>query len=193
MQLSKIRIKNYRLLINAELDVDKKTTLIVGRNNTAKTSCMECITTILNGNRFSYNDYPLTKRQELCNKILEFMEKKIKYDMLCEQLDIISAEFIIDYSLDDPEANLGALSPFIIDVDVDTTTAIVRAEYGVKIEEKALWDLFEKSCYDDNGNYSPVIHEIHSLISENFEKLFELTLYAVNPNDANDRQIKSKK
>ena len=63
----------------------------------------------------------------------------------------------------------------------------------VKIEEKALWDLFEKSCYDDNGNYSPVIHEIHSLISENFEKLFELTLYAVNPNDANDRQIKSKK
>lgn len=193
MQLSKIRIKNYRLLINAELDVDKKTTLIVGRNNTAKTSCMECISTILNGNSFSYNDYPLTKRQELCNKILEFMEKKIKYNMLCEQLDIISAEFIIDYSLDDPEANLGALSPFIIDVDVDTTTAIVRAEYRVKIEEKALWDLFEKSCYDDNGNYSPVSHEIHSLISENFEKLFELTLYAVNPNDANDRQIKSKK
>lgn len=193
MQLSKIRIKNYRLLINAELDVDKKTTLIVGRNNTAKTSCMECIATILNGNSFSYNDYPLTKRQELCNKILEFMEKKIKYDMLCEQLDIISAEFIIDYSLDDPEANLGALSPFIIDVDVDTTTAIVRAEYRVKIEEKALWDLFEKSCYDDKGNYSPVSHEIHSLISENFEKLFELTLYAVNPNDANDRQIKSKK
>lgn len=193
MQLSKIRIKNYRLLINAELDVDKKTTLIVGRNNTAKTSCMECISTILNGNSFSYNDYPLTKRQELCNKILEFMEKKIKYNMLCEQLDIISAEFIIDYSLDDPEANLGALSPFIIDVDVDTTTAIVRAEYRVKIEEKALWDLFEKSCYDDNGNYSPVSHEIHSLISENFEKLFELTLYAVNPNDANDRQIKSRK
>ena len=69
MQVSKIRIKNYRLLINAELDVDKKTTLIVGRNNTAKTSCMECISTILNGNSFSYNDYPLTKRQELCNKI----------------------------------------------------------------------------------------------------------------------------
>lgn len=193
MQLSKIRIKNYRLLIDAELDVDKATTLIVGRNNTAKTSCMECIATVLNGNSFSYNDYPLAKRQKLCNKILEFMGNEIKFDTLCEQLDIISVEFIVDYSLDDPEANLGALSPFIIDVDVDTTTAIVRAEYRLKIEEKALWDLFEKSCYDDSGNYSPIIHEIHSLISENFEKLFELTLYAVNPNDANDRQIKSKK
>ena len=36
MQLSKIRIRNYRLLIDAELEVDSKTTLIVGRNHTAK-------------------------------------------------------------------------------------------------------------------------------------------------------------
>mgnify|MGYP002225621822 CR=1 FL=1 len=36
MQLTKIKIKNYRLLVNAELEVDPKTTLIVGRNNTAK-------------------------------------------------------------------------------------------------------------------------------------------------------------
>ena len=35
MQLSKIKIKNYRLLIDAELEVESKTTLIVGRNNTA--------------------------------------------------------------------------------------------------------------------------------------------------------------
>lgn len=89
--------------------------------------------TVLNGNSFSYNDYPLTKRQKLCNQILEFMEKKIKYDILCEQLDIISVEFILDYSLDDSEANLDALSPFII--DVDTITAIVRSEYRLKIEK----------------------------------------------------------
>lgn len=43
MQLLKIRIKNYRLRIDAELDVDKKKTLIVGRSNTAKTLCMECM------------------------------------------------------------------------------------------------------------------------------------------------------
>ena len=155
MQLSKIRIKNYRLLIDTELDVDEKTTLIVGRNNTAKTSCMQCINTVINGNAFSYNDYPLSKRQNFCDKILEFMEKKIEYEELCKQIDIISVEFIVDYSLDEPDDNLGALSPFIIDVDVDTTTAIVRAEYRLKTEEKALRDLFEKSCYDINGNFSP--------------------------------------
>lgn len=193
MQLSKIRIKNYRLLIDTELDVDEKTTLIVGRNNTAKTSCMQCINTVINGNAFSYNDYPLSKRQNFCDKILEFMEKKIEYEELCKQIDIISVEFIVDYSLDEPDDNLGALSPFIIDVDVDTTTAIVRAEYRLKTEEKALRDLFEKSCYDTNGNFSPDVQEVHSLISEKFENIFELTLYAVNPKNICDRQIKTKK
>lgn len=52
MQLSKIKIKNYRLLIDAELEVEPKTTLIVGRNNTAKTSCFECIGNVLDGAPF---------------------------------------------------------------------------------------------------------------------------------------------
>ena len=65
MQLSKIKIRNYRLLLDAELEVDSKTTLIVGRNNTAKTSCFECIGKVLNGTPFSYNDYPLSTRVNL--------------------------------------------------------------------------------------------------------------------------------
>lgn len=36
MLLSKIIIKNDRLIINAELNVDSNTTVLVGRNNTAK-------------------------------------------------------------------------------------------------------------------------------------------------------------
>ena len=129
MQLSKIKIRNYRLLINAELEVDPKTTLIVGRNNTAKTSCFECIGKVLDGTPFSFNDYPLSKRDNLYANIASFMAKEIAFEDLCERLEPISIEFLVDYSLDDPEDNLGALSPFIIDVDVDTTTALIRAEY----------------------------------------------------------------
>lgn len=51
MYLSKISIKNYRLLLDAELDIDEKMTLLVGRNNTAKTSCLECIDKVISGNR----------------------------------------------------------------------------------------------------------------------------------------------
>ena len=47
MFLSKIKVKNYRLLINAELNIDKNLTLIVGRNNTAKTSIANFIEKVL--------------------------------------------------------------------------------------------------------------------------------------------------
>lgn len=82
MQLSKIRIRNYRLLIDAELEVDPKTTLIVGRNNTAKTSCFVCIGNVLEGKNISFNDYPLLKREDFYTKIALFMEKKLSYEDL---------------------------------------------------------------------------------------------------------------
>lgn len=191
MQLSKIKIKNYRLLIDAELEVDPRTTLIVGRNNTAKTSCFSCIGKVLDGETVSFDDYPLLRREDFYTKIALFMEKKLTYEDLCKQIKIISIEFLVDYSLDDPDDNLGALSPFIIDVDVDTTTALIRAEYRLKSDEKTLWALLESSYYKD-GAFSPS-EEAHEVLVDNFDKLFGLTVYAINPNNMEDKQVKSQK
>lgn len=55
--------------------------------------------------------------------------KKLNYEELYKEIDTISIEFVVDYSLDDSDVSLGGLSPFIIDVDVDTTTAIIHEEY----------------------------------------------------------------
>lgn len=191
MQLSKIKIKNYRLLIDAELEVDPRTTLIVGRNNTAKTSCFSCIGKVLDGETVSFDDYPLLRREDFYTKIALFMEKKLTYEDLCKQIKIISIEFLVDYSLDDPDDNLGALSPFIIDVDVDTTTALIRAEYRLKSDEKTLWTLLESSYYKD-GAFSPS-EDAHKVLADNFGKLFGLTVYAINPNNPDDKQVKSQK
>ena len=191
MQLSKIRIRNYRLLIDAELEVDPKTTLIVGRNNTAKTSCFVCIGNVLEGENISFNDYPLLKREDFYTKIALFMEKKLSYEDLCKQVEVISIDFLVDYSLDDPDDNLGALSPFIIDVDVDTTTALIRVEYRLKTDEKTLWALLESSYYKD-GAFAPN-EEAHDVLADNFGKLFGLTVYAINPNNLEDKQVKSQK
>lgn len=172
MQLSKIRIRNYRLLIDAELEVDPKTTLIVGRNNTAKTSCFVCIGNVLEGENISFNDYPLLKREDFYTKIALFMEKKLSYEDLCKQVEVISIDFVVDYSLDDPDDNLGALSPFIIDVDVDTTTALIRAEYRLKTDEKTLWALLESSYYKD-GAFAPN-EEAHDVLADNFGKIVRI-------------------
>lgn len=188
MRLSKIRIKNYRLLVNAELEVDDKTTLIVGRNNTAKTSCFECICNILDSKPFTFNDYPLSKRENLYTKISSYMAKEISFEDLCKEIEPITAEFLVDYSLDDAEENLGALSPFIIDVDIDTTTALICAEFKLKEDEKALFNILEGNYLKD-GIFSPD-EDASTSIASNFSKLFELTIYAVNPKNIKEKQIK---
>lgn len=188
MRLSKIKIKNYRLIIDAELEIDPKTTLIVGRNNTAKTSCFVCIGSVLKGIPFSFNDYPLSKREDLYANITSFMAKEITFEDLCECLEPISIEFLVDYSLDDPDDNLGALSPFIIDVDMDTTTALIRAEYKLKADEKGIWKILEPNYYA-NGSFSPG-DDVHNAIINNFHRLFEMTIYAINPKNTEDKQIK---
>ena len=82
------------------MDVDAKTTLIVGRNNTAKTSCNSCINTVLEGKAFSYNDYPLPKRENLHNLFCSLWRKKLSYEDLYKDVETISIEFVVDYSLD---------------------------------------------------------------------------------------------
>lgn len=191
MQLSKIHIRNYRLLIDAELDVDPKTTLIVGRNNTAKTSCFEGIKRVLDGDPFSFDDYPLSKRAHLYSQFASYMTKDISFNDLCEQLETISIEFLVDYSLDAQDDNLGALSPFIIDVDVDTTTALIRTEFKLKADEKSLLTALEE-YYNKNDALGPG-EGMPNFIAANFNKLFELVIYAVNPKRMEEKQLKKQK
>lgn len=190
MVLTKIYVKNYRLLVDARMDIDSSMTLIVGRNNTAKTSCISIIENVLNGNPLSYDDYPLIKRQGLFDLVTSFMKKDFSFDDLKEKLEVTSIDFIIDYSLDDPESNLGALSPFIIDVDVDTTTALIRAEYNLKLDEITFFKLFE-SAYYNNESFSPNFETYRDICKSNFEKIFGLKIFAVNPKNDKDIQIKT--
>lgn len=144
MLLSKITINNFRLIVNAELDVHRNITLIVGRNNTAKTSCMSILEKVVKNKVLSYNDYPLQRRKYAFILLAQFMRKKITYEQLCKRLPLTSIEFLIDYSLDDAEDNLGALSPFIIDVDVDTTTALVSFLPNASFK-------YKNTCSDTNA------------------------------------------
>ena len=190
MLLTKIHVKNYRLLVDAWMDVDSSMTLIVGRNNTARTSCMDIIEKVLKGSSLSYDDYPLNKRQNLFDLITSFMKKDITFEELNQNIEVTSVEFTVDYSLDDPESNLGALSPFIIDVDVDTTSALIRAEYGLKLDEKSLFELFEAAFYVD-GTFEPNLEEVRDIYNASFSKIFGLKIYAVNPKNSGDTQIKT--
>ena len=191
MKLVNIKIKNYRLLIDSEIEVDSDTTLIVGRNNTAKTSCMCCLGSVLKGHTFCYDDYPICKRSELNNLIIKYMSKKITYEELIKNLSTISIEFSVDYSEECNEDNLGALSPFIIDVEEETTNAIIYVNNQL-IDETSLWKLLEPYFYKE-GKFDESAKINKDICKNNFEKMFLQKIYAINPKNINDRQLKTQK
>ncbi len=191
MKLSKIRIKNYRLLVDAELEVDDQTTLIVGRNNTAKTSCFHCIENILQGRPLTYDDYPLIMRDDFFQLISLLMEGKLSFEDFCKQVKTSSIEFVVDYAIDALDDNLGALSPFIIDVDIDTSTVLIRAEYKLKIDEKSLKEQLMGSFYKD-GSFAPDL-DSRTAVENCFSKWFELIIYAINPKNLEEKQVKKQK
>ena len=188
MYLASVRIRNYRLLVDAELEVDSATTLIVGRNNTAKTSLFSFIKGILEGGPFGFDDYPLWKRKGLCDSVNEYVRGKLSFDDLCASVEPIVAEFRIDYSQEGEEDGLGALSPFIIDVDPEITTALIVVEFGLTRNEKKLRGVLAGGCGDEDGFGDA--EEVCDAVRSGFKKLFSLTVYAVNPTKANERQVK---
>lgn len=193
MRLTKITIENYRLITNATIDVDEKTTLIVGRNNTAKTSVGAFIQTAATEKaNIGYNDYPLAQRQVLRELLTQFAANEIEFDELCEKTPVVAIEFEVDYSAEGNDDNLGALSPFIIDVDENTTTALIRVEYKIKPDEKTLRNLLAPYYFKD-GVYKWESDKERAALADNFAKIFAQTVYAVNPNDRNDRQSKDAK
>lgn len=192
MRLSNIKIKNYRLLIDADLKVDDSITLIVGRNNTAKTSCIELIDKVLKNRALSYDDYPLLKRKYAFVLLAQFMRKKMSFENLCKKFPVTAIDFYVDYSLDDSNINLGALSPFIIDVDVDNNMAIIHVEYSIKISEDSLRTMFESSFFENN-NFVCKPEDARDVCIANFAKIFEMNIYAINPKNETDRQLKTQK
>ena len=184
MFLSKIKVKNYRLLINAELSIDKELTLIVGRNNTAKTSVINFIINVLSGKPFSYDDYPLLRRKSVFALLTKFINKDITYEMFCEKFPKPSIEFYIDYSADPEDELLGTLSPFIIDILEENNTALIKAEYCIKVDENSLREYFSE-CISDSK-------EVRDICSKKFNDILGLKIYAINPQNHMDYQEKTK-
>lgn len=73
MYLKKIEISNFRLWKKANIDLEKQSTVIVGKNNTGKTSLMDLIQLLVNNRSISFDDYPLGNRNILCQDILVYL------------------------------------------------------------------------------------------------------------------------
>lgn len=122
MKISKITVKNYRLLKDFSVDLEENLSLIVGKNNSGKTSLLQLLKTMLNGLELTYNDFNLDYREVLWPQISSIEETKEEdYNE-----DGISLRIFIEYGEAD---NLDCLGKILMDLDENIHTAVIGFDY----------------------------------------------------------------
>ncbi len=116
MYIEQIIIENFRLLKKCSLDMRPKTTLLVGKNNTGKTSLAVLLEKFLERpDTFSFTDFPLSLREAIF---------KIDAETNVEELGIRMVLRISYTEADD----LGILSEFMLDLDPERRHANILLE-----------------------------------------------------------------
>lgn len=182
MHLKNIAVKNFRLLHDVNLLLEKKTTVIVGRNNSGKTSLTEVIKRLLTDgpSTFRLEDFSFAAHEGFWSAFLAASGGASDEEV---RKHLPTIEIRLTFAYDITEI-LGPLSPFIIDLNVDCTDALVVARYELK--EGKIEDLFADLADTDEKARPIVFQELR----ERVPALFGLSLVAVDPNDpTNEKSI----
>lgn len=185
MRLKKIHVNCFRLLYDVALQLEERTTVIVGRNNSGKTSLTEVVARFLaEGNStFNLEDFSCASHHRFWDAYIEKL-KGTPSSELKSRLPSITLTLEFEYAVD--EQQYGALQDFIIDLDLNCTTANVALTY--QIDEENIERLFE-GLTDTTDNAIP---EFYRTIRERIPKLYATTISAIDPNDETNRRPISK-
>ena len=140
MKIKDVSIKNFRLLEDIRLNVEEDITLIVGKNNTGKTSLFEIANMFFSEkNNFSFHDFSQSTyvQFEECFEIFEELrtetneERKEVLEMhLINSMPCIILVIQIEY--DKKKDSLINLSEFISDLDDAQNIAMIKLQYQSK-------------------------------------------------------------
>jgi len=181
MFIKEIQIKNFRLLRETSLSLEKESTVIVGRNNSGKTSLTEIFRRFFqNETKFKFEDFSLASMSMFDEALKAKLSGKNESNIR-ELLPSIDLILKIEY-IDNKDA-YGALSEFIIDLDENQTEAIIKISYQLtagKVEA-----LF-------NGLTEENKDTIYSVLKTGLHNLYSTIIYAIDPtNPANIKIINS--
>ena len=140
MYIHNIMLKNFRLLANVDLALEEKTTVIVGRNNSGKTSLSEATRRFLTESSptFQLEDFSSSSYDCFCKA--HAAKVKGEEDNVVRGL-IPQIELRLYFHYDPNQPQLGPLSDFVIDLDPDCHEALVVISY--ELQDGAIDTLFE--------------------------------------------------
>ncbi len=183
IQLTNARVEGFRLLDNIEIAVEAGATVVVGRNNSGKTSLTEVFDRFLGeqASKFRLEDFAAVVRPK-------FLSAKALRDggitapeAVLADLPVIALTLTFTY---DPAADdLGALSPFVIDLDPDCFKAIARIEYSAALNTvSTLLDQPELKT-EANSNENIFRH-----LRDAIPKAYAIRCFAIDPTDDANRR-----
>lgn len=169
MNIIKLEIENFRLLKNFSIDINKELSLVIGKNNTGKTSILSVLDKFLNEkSKFSYDDFNIDFKNELEGLIKladvpdEFPSKGIKL------------KIYIEYNETDDLSNV---SRVLMDLDPDNNKIVLGFEYILTytkfLELRVDYRAFEKNERKkvEEGKKSKII-ELNEFLKQRFDKYF---------------------
>lgn len=123
MRVIKIEVENFRLLKNFSMDLEKDLSLVIGKNNTGKTSILSVLDKFLNEkSKFSYDDLNIDFKNEL--------EGLIKSADIPEEFMPLGVKLKIFIEYDEGD-DLSNVSRVLMDLDPDNNKIVLGFEYTI--------------------------------------------------------------
>ena len=166
MILKKMKVKNFRLLKNFELDFKDGLSLVIGKNNCGKTSALIILDKMLNSSKIMWEDINLEYQKELYKKIIGF---DISEQEKVESLEAVNLQLFIEYNDNDSYTNI---QKFMMDLNPDNNTIVLEIISLIPIKKiMELKDVINKKKFEDFISFS-------KFISKNFSVFFETKRYS---------------
>lgn len=156
MKIYKIQIENFRLLKNFSIDIEDELSLVIGKNNSGKTSILSALDKFLNrsdSNKFHFDDFNIDFKEELSVLINGDILQPEYYTEVGIKLKIF-----IEYT---ETCNLENLSRVMMDLDPDNNLIVLGFEYILPydkyIDLKKDWSEFkikEENKQELNNEYT---------------------------------------
>lgn len=184
MRIQKVRVQGFRLLEDVEIMLEPGSTVIVGRNNSGKTSLTDVFERFAGdgGAKFRLEDFSAGTRSS-------FFEAKALREKGEDPGKVLAAiptiTITLTFAYDSAAPSLGPLSAFIIDLDMDSTIAIAKLEYAPTLS--SLQQLLEAA--DTPEGVDAKVHFMRHL-KDAIPKAYSVQVSAIDPTDpANVRQF----
>lgn len=184
MRLDKITVKNCRLLKNTKIDIEDNLSIIIGRNNTGKTSLLKIMNSFLgtSGETLTINDFSVDAQKQLANMYgNNIHQESYSFAPISLQLKMVY----------DDSDDISKAAPLIMDLNDKSRILILEFEYGLSYANFVTL----KNDFIEYMNTSKSLDSLSANFDEtkefmefvkNSKGYFEKSMYAIDPTSNSD-------